>query len=392
MTRTGSSDVPRLRPCVAHTLAVAATLLATHLGCTSDNGPRATADRAEPLDLPVSAAPRPHGSGVLPPDAPLAPPGTSRPSAVAGRGQAGFWLGDFPLTGDFLRHGAEDLIGLMRDSMATRAYLVAIDGRSFEPAWTIAVGAYEGAISTPVAVVGRNVAWSGADGVVRVHDAASGAEVRRITLDDDVRALCVHDGKSGWLVAVGGHDTRYALDPASGAREDDHGTTTCEPRRSPSFGPSYVEHGAEAFVAPSGYAPAGLPPVRAADLVLQAVTKHPGFPTPALLAFDATSKGLRWATAVAAPGPSPPGWLALLSGEGQAVGLVSLRQPAVGLVAVDLRSGDVLWKTPVPCEGRAMFLSPTRAFVMGMVQLHVFDRTSGAWLHTIGDDAPQFCH
>jgi hypothetical protein len=77
---------------------------------------------------------------------------------------------------------------------------------------------------------------------------------------------------------------------------------------------------------------------------------------------------------------------------GQVVALLRRAKPKVALAAIETATGALSWTAEVPCEGRALRLTPSRAYVRGMVQVHVFDRKTGRRLRSIGNEFQPFCH
>jgi PQQ-like domain len=334
-------------------------------------------------------------------DAPPPPPPAPPPpdNGITSRPDLTCWMGGFPLTGPWLSEQNEDLLGLMRDPSATTASLVAIDGDSFRIAWSAPVGSTDGARQARIVAAGGRVVWARGDGKAHIHDVRTGRALHEITLDDSVKSLCPHPESPGRVLHVGAHGTRASIDLETGEVVPDTGSAACP---NPSQDPRLATPADERDPMPK--LPAGIQArtgfmsdAKSGVLfdgplgVLDAV-KYPGFPVPVLVGFDRESRRVRWSTPLAESSGEPPSVATFDVSNGQVVALLRRAKPKVALAAIETATGEPSWTTEVPCEGRAMRLTPSRAYVKGMVQLHVFDRKTGRRLRSIGDEFPPFCY
>ena len=338
----------------------------------------------------------------LPPAPPLPPPPAPPPppdNGITSGGDVTSWMGSFPLTGPWLSEQNEDLLGLMRNSMAGTASLVAIDGESFRIAWSAPVGSYDGAFHVRIATVGGRVVWTRGGGKAHVLDVRTGGALHEIVLDDRTRALCPHPASPGRVLHVGENGTRTALDLETGAAAPDTGSAACpdlskEDLRlaTPAGERDLMPRLPDGIQARSGFRLDARSNVLfdGSIGVLDAV-KYPGFPVPALVGFDRKNRRVLWSTLLAEPSGDPPGLATFDVSNGQAVALLRRAKPKVALAAIETATGELSWTTEVPCEGRALRITPSRAYVRGMVQLHVFDRKTGRHLRSIGKEFEPFC-
>jgi outer membrane protein assembly factor BamB len=289
--------------------------------------------------------------------------------------------------------GVEDFVGIYasRSEKDYPIYVAAFDGASRKELWRsgpYGTSAYE----TKYAVAASWVVIADPNAKAHVLALTTGKELGAFALTDKADELCVAgDAKAVW---VGCADQKgVTIDLASlTARE--------APR--PAACPKAASDCRNVHTALAGCADGDLGP-KVEGLYPEAVlqqgddgvvfgTRSPGTPTPMAVGFDPKSQSIRWQKPLV--GTPTTAWDARLHAVDMADGrlfaeYVSKEGKAGRLMALDVKTGAVLWDVPVPntdsvAEASEMTISATRVYLPHWTWLDIFDVKTGAHIDTLG--------
>jgi len=269
-------------------------------------------------------------------------------------------------------------------------YIDAYAANTVERKWRIGpLGTYsEGYRSTYFQVAGNRVVVSDKTGTLYLHDAANGAELKKITLSDRVESMCAPTDAPDtvWVVQV--DERSHLLNTQTGEMTEAPRPKACEKQRHP-FG-----RDPKVKLAPKVK---GFETKRVYfDGPLAVVTgvKSPGTGYPRALGFDPATKAVRWEEDIATVDRS-----SVREDSNKAEGLAADRfisiygsgQDFWHLTALDAKTGARLWDTqlrPIFAVDRVdkITVSKTHVFVSRTSSLEVFDATNGKLLGTIGNE------
>jgi putative pyrroloquinoline-quinone binding quinoprotein len=319
--------------------------------------------------------------------------GSSRPRAAA---EPGIWwvtAREAFAAGDIDGDQVEDFVGLCSDPVPDPAApsLCAFDGKTFRARWRVPAGAAKDAYAVRVTLVGRYAVAVDAAGVLRVHDATTGAVLGSLRLPDRAERLCA-DGAAGLWVDTVDRSGRHVDVPQATEGTGPRPATCLETNPGRAM---ICMHGAplpecKSFTLPphvDGFSPMSVA-VAGGDAV--AAGHHsPGTSYPMLVGFDPGAEAdgkARWQRAVAPGDPlsthaadNPLQGVELAGG--RTVTTYETGEPH--FIAIDAKDGHTLWDV-TSASYFAYRLSAARLYVMRWSRLDVRDATDGRLLGGVG--------
>jgi outer membrane protein assembly factor BamB len=289
--------------------------------------------------------------------------------------------------------GVEDFVGIYASRGGDYpVYVAAFDGAKYSELWK--AGPFgKSASELEVTVVGTSVVAIDARPVAHILALKTGKETGKVSLSDKARSVCAPPDAKGKLWVETSDQKAVLIDLATARAQPAPRPASCPPV------PSDCDHVHSALAGCQEDKAA--PPVDGfrAEFVLSqgsdgvAVgSRSPGTATPMAVGFDAKTRSVRWQRPLV--GSPPSAWEADLHAVDMAGGRLIAEyasdQPDAGrLMAVDVKTGKVLWDVAVPntdhvATASDMAITPTRVYLPHWTWLDVFDVKNGAHITTLG--------
>jgi hypothetical protein len=289
--------------------------------------------------------------------------------------------------------GVEDYVGLVASRGGDYPqYVAAFDGAKHSELWR--AGPFgKNASKIELTVAGRSVIAIDAQPVAHILELETGKETGRVALSDKARATCAPPDSKGKLWVETSDEKAVLIDLATARAAFAARPASCPPI------PSDCDHvhSALAGCQEDKAAPAveGFDPkfvLAQGNDAVAVGTRSPGTSTPMAVGFDPKTRSVRWQRPLVGSPPSAweSGLHAVDMAGGKLIAEYASDNPDAGrLMAVDVKSGKVLWDVAVPNTGDVatasdMAITATRVYLPHWTWLEIFDVNSGQHIVTLG--------
>lgn len=288
--------------------------------------------------------------------------------------------------------GKEAVLGRMRLS-EDQLYIVATDSATAQPLWKLGpLGTYgDGYQLTHFQVAGSLIVVTDARGNLRVHELASGKEVKTIALRDRATQLCL---AAPGAVAVAVLDRHHVtLDTGSLTLREAPLPAGCDGSRSAQARRGRDESGRVRKPAVRGFEVADAH--AEGDYGVAAAVKSPGTPVPYAIGFEPQTRAVRWQQLLPTVDP-----LSVRSSEhaalagGRYLALYGVGSAGWHLTALDAKDGARLWDVTLrPLfavdDIESLVVTAQFAYVNRTSSLEIYDAATGRLVGTMGNDTYQ---
>jgi len=285
--------------------------------------------------------------------------------------------------------GREAVLGRMRLS-EDQLYIVATDSATAQPLWKLGpLGTYgEGYQLTHFQVAGSVVVVSDVRGSLRIHELASGKEVKTIALRDRATQLCLAAPSAVAVAVLDRH--HVTLDTDSLTLREAPLPAGCEGSRFAQTRRARDENGRVKKPALRGFE------VETAhaegDYGVAAAVKSPGTPVPYAIGFEPQTRQVRWQQLLPTVDP-----LSVRKSEhdalagGRYLALYGVGSAGWHLTALDAKDGARLWDVTLrPLFAvdsiESLVVTARFAYVNRTSSLEIYDAATGRLVGTVGKD------
>lgn len=288
--------------------------------------------------------------------------------------------------------GKEAVLGRMRLS-EDQLYIVATDSATAQPLWKLGpLGSYgDGYQLTHFQVAGSLVVVTDARGGLRIHELASGKEVKTIALRDRASQLCLAAPDAVAVAVLDRH--HVTLDTGSLTLREAPLPPGCDGSRSAHARRARDENGRVRRPTVRGFEVADAH--AEGDYGVAAAVKSPGTPVPYAIGFAPSTREVRWQQLLPTVDP-----LSVRSSEhdalagGRYLALYGVGSAGWHLTALDAKDGTRLWDVTLrPLfavdDIESLVVTARFAYVNRTSSLEIYDAATGRLVGTVGNETYQ---